>query len=86
MAVECEEDVTYETLRTLALSKIRLFFPHLLPDGADDRYKLMYKGGTPVDPIPGTQESFTLKRFKEALGLSWGRLSFGLYYSKCGLS
>ena len=39
-------------------------------------YKLCYPDGTEVITLPGSESIFTLEKYKEDLGKTWGRITF----------
>lgn len=49
---------------------------------ADRDYKLAYTDGSEVINIPGTDEPFTLVKYKEELGKSYARISLFLLYKE----
>ena len=61
IAIEVDEECTYDAFREAGIQKLALFCPHIMAELTDspDSYKVVFKGGANVDPIPGTELPFS---------------------------
>lgn len=80
LGVDVPENSTYDDLKTASFQKQLDYNPDLLPSTAQVDYELMYRSGKSARFIPGTQEPFILKKFREASGKVYSQIVFILDY------
>ena len=82
LMLSCLEDDGPQQVKFKAFNKQSAFNPHIinrLSDNIND-FKLIYRSGKEVDYIPQSNVEFTVKRYREATGLSYQSLQFGLLF------
>ena len=69
----CNDSDSADSLRLNAFNKQSAFNPHIIEALSEDinDYKLIYRSGVEVEFIPQSQEAFSLKKYKDAIGLPY---------------
>lgn len=80
LMVEVPENASASTMKEAICMKQALFNPHLIP--SNGATSLLYKSMDPVQSIPGSTEDFTLRRYKDAVGLPWSQITLVLNYGE----
>ena len=67
----CNDSDSADSLRLNAFNKQSAFNPHIIEALSEhiNDYKLMHRSGVEVEFIPQSQEAFSLKKYKDAIGL-----------------
>ena len=81
LRVEVPENVNYGQLFEASMKKQTDFHPHLMPSRAAGDYELLFSSGRSARTIPGTDEEFTLNKYKHASGKIYSQMSFMLDYT-----
>lgn len=82
LMVQCREEDDAKAVLVACYTKMMDYNPHLmrvLSDSVLD-YRLIYRSGVEVTLIPGTCLPFSLKGYKDGIGLPYQSLYFGLRY------
>ena len=84
LTVDCPPHADADTVKDLAFEKQSNFNKHIISALSTDpqSYKLIYKSLEETIFIPGTSERFMLHAYKEAIGLPYQSLLFGLLYGR----
>ena len=69
-------DITAEDLLAKAVEKHSRFHKDVIQSNNKVFYQLLYADKNPVRTLPGTDETFTLKRYKEEIDRPYSRITF----------